>query len=276
MTLRSANELQGYTIRATDGKIGGVHEFLFDDEHWTVRYMVADTGDWLSGRLVLISPIALGHADWQGRELSVKLTRSQVENSPDISTDQPVSRQREIELANYYGYGPYWGGPGLWGAGMYPMGLWGVGYVGMAPQPTAPGAPPMSDATATEREVAPSQEQRGDPHLRSTREVTGYAIQALDGDIGHVEDFILDDESWALRYMVVDTRNWWPGKRVLVSPRWIESVSWDDRAVYVDLTKEQVKSGPEYDPERMLNREDEERLYRHYGRPAYWESETRR
>nr|PZN29166.1 MAG: hypothetical protein DIU80_09670 [Chloroflexota bacterium] len=124
--------------------------------------------------------------------------------------------------------------------------------------------------------MAPQPGHRGPPAPRRPPEGPRYAIQALDGDIGHVEDFILDDESWALRYMVVDTRNWWPGKRVLVSPRWIESVSWDDRAVYVDLTKEQVKSGPEYDPERMLNREDEERLYRHYGRPAYWESETRR
>jgi hypothetical protein len=164
---------------------------------------------------------------------------------------------------------------------MYPMGLWGAGrmgagYLGMAPQPIAPSASAELGDRAVQREVARSQEERGDPNLRSTREVTGYAIQALDDDIGHVDDFVVDDESWAIRYMVVDTRNWWPGKRVLVSPRWITTVSWTDCAVHVDLRKEEVKGGPEYDAERVLNREDEERLHRHYRRPAYWDSDSRR
>jgi hypothetical protein len=278
MTLRSVKDLQGYGIRATDGDIGGVDDFLFDDEHWTVRYMVADTGGWLSGRLVLISPAALGSADWQARALDVRMTRYQVENSPDIATDRPVSRQHEADLANYYGYGPYWGGAGLWGTGMYPMGLWGAGTIGagqlgIAPEPTASGTPGATGASATQREAA--QKQQDDSHLRSTREVTGYAIMALDGDIGHVDDFILEDESWAIRYLVVDTRNWWPGKRVLVSPRWITAVSWEDRAVQVDLRKEQIKAGPEYDPKQVLNRADEERLHRHYGRPGYWDSGKR-
>ncbi len=260
MTLRSANTLDAYAIRATDGEIGGVHDFLFDDQHWTVRYMVADTGGWLSGRRVLISPVALGTADWQSQALDTRLTRRQVEHSPDTATDQPVSRQHEIELASYYGYAPYWTGAGIWGPGMDPLGLWGVGA--------------LDAGAATQRETA--QEQRGDPHLHSIREVTGYAIQALDDDVGHVEDFILDDENWVIRYLVVDTRNWWPGKRVLISPRWITAVSWAERAVRVDMRKEQLKAGPEYDPARVLNREDEERLYRHYGQPAYWEGDARR
>jgi hypothetical protein len=121
------------------------------------------------------------------------------------------------------------------------------------------------------REEVRRHEEQGDSHLRSTREVTGYAIHALDDDIGHVEDFIVDDETWAIRYLVVDTRNWWPGKRVLISPRWISATSWEERAVHVDLRKDQVRAGPEYDPERVLNREDEERLHRHYDRPTYWD-----
>lgn len=271
MTLRSVKELEGYSIRATDDQIGSVHEFLFDDDQWTIRYMVVDTGGWLSGRKVLISPIALGTADWQAQALSVNLSRQQVEESPDITTEQPVSRQHELELANYYGYRPYWGGGGLWGMGMYPVGLWGATTVGAGPLGVPPGAPPSPGLTATEREVLRSQEQQGDPHLRSTREVNGYTIQAIDDDIGHVDDFIVDDESWTLRYFVIDTGNWWPGKRVLLAPAWMRSISWEDRAVYVDLHKEQIKNGPEYDLSRMPNREDEERLHQHYKRRAYWE-----
>jgi uncharacterized protein YrrD len=261
MTLRSLKDVQGAAIRATDGEIGSVHELLFDDQHWTARYLVADTGGWLTGRLVLLSPAVLGDLDWQERTLDVRLTRRQIEESPDITTDQPVSRQHELDLANYYGYGPYWGGVGLWGPAMYPVGLWRAGTV------SAP------VGAATDEPSRATQEERGDPHLRSTREVAGYAIAARDDEIGHVADFILDDESWAVRYLVVDTRNWWPGKHVLVAPQWITGISWPDRAVMVGLTRAEVKGGPEYDPSRVLGREDEARLYRHYGRAGYWEDD---
>ncbi len=270
MILRSVKEVYGDRIQATDGEIGKVHEFLFDDEHWAIRYLMVDTGGWLSGRRVLISAAALDTVDWQASALAVKLTRQQVEHSPDITTDQPVSRQHELVLADYYGYAPYWGGVGLWGGGGYPMGLWGAGATGagtfgMGDQPTAPGTPSAIVAGALQREA--TEEEHGDQHLRSTREVTGYTIQALDDDIGHVDDFIVDDETWAIHYIVVDTHNWWPGKHVLVSPRWISAVSWENHTIHVDLRKEQVKSGPEYDPARMLNRADLERLHQHYGRP---------
>jgi len=259
--LRSTNDLRGYTLRATDGEIGTVDDFLFDDEQWTIRYMVANTGGWLTGRLVLISPIVLGDADWEAKALAVALTRSQVEQSPDIATDQPVSRQREAELAQYYGYLPYWGGAGLWGSGMAPYALGGL---------FVPPIPPLAGTTATERALASTPTEQGDQHLRSAHEVTGYHIHARDGEIGHVDDFIVDDATWAIRYMVVDTRNWWPGKHVLVAPEWIGDVHWSTSTVDVDLLRETIKQGPEYDP-KILNREYETVLYRHYGRPAYWE-----
>jgi hypothetical protein len=148
---------------------------------------------------------------------------------------------------------------------MYPTML---GYHGVVP-PASTAPPP----TATERETAPDAAQRGDSHLRSMREITGYAIQARDGEIGHVEDFIVDDATWAIRYMAVDTKNWWPGKKVLVAPHWITSVSWLDQSVAVDLTRESIKRSPEYDPSTLLNREYETRLYHHYGRKPYWEAE---
>lgn len=147
--------------------------------------------------------------------LAFLLTRQQVKDSPDIATDQPISRQQEAEYFRYYGYPVYWSGHGLWGVSMYPT---YPGYPGAAALPPGYVVPPT--------ETPQAEAERGDPHLRSTREVIGYHIQALDGEIGHVEDFIVDDANWAIRYMVVDTRNWWPGKKVLVSPQWIKAVSW--------------------------------------------------
>jgi len=245
--LRSIKELKDYTIAATDGDVGSVQTFYFDDERWTVRYLVVDTDGWLAHH-VLISPIAVGHPDWASRRLSVNLTKNRVEHSPSFNVDKPVSRQHELEYYRYYGWPYYWSGPYLWGGSMYPGALAG-----------APGT-----ATVAEQES-------GDPHLRSADEVMGYHIQATDGEIGHVADFIVDDETWTLRYMVVDTSNWWFGNEVLVSPDWIERVSWHDRKVYVNLAREAVKGSPRWDASAPVNRTYEECLYDYYGRPAYWQ-----
>lgn len=265
--LRSINNLQGRGIRATDGDIGSVDQFFFDDETWTVRYLVVDTGDWLPGRQVLISPIALGDADREAETLRVSLTKQQINDSPDIDTDKPISRQHEAEYFGYYGYPPYWYGGGLWGASGYPIGMamppTGLGYpdrVGVATGYAESGA--AADAARSE--------DQGDPNLRSTNEVIGYYIEAADGDIGHVEDFIIDDESWAIRYMVIDTVNWWSGKKVVVAPQWIKSVSWGESKVHVDLTREKIKQAPEYDPSVMVNRGYENKLYDHYERRKYF------
>jgi PRC-barrel domain len=251
--LRSmANDLRGLTVGATDGDIGTVEEFYFDDTSFTVRHLVVDTGGWLSGRKVLISPMALREVHWGGKRIKAALTKAQVENSPPIDTDKPVSRQHEIEYYGHYGYPYYWAGPYLWGALLYPF--------------------PLSDrATSLEKERHWDWAGKGgDPHLRSSAVVTGYHIAATDGDIGHVEDFLFDDTTWALRYMVVDTRNWWPGKRVLVSPEWVERVDWSNSKVHVGVTREQIKKSPEYDPSSSVERDYETRLHDHYGRPSYW------
>jgi hypothetical protein len=255
--LRSVNDSQGRKIRATDGDIGSVDQFLFDDENWAVRYLVVDTGNWLLGRKVLISPIALGQTDWT-EGLSVSLTKEQIKNSPGIDTDKPVSRQHESEYFKYYGYPYYWHGPALWGAGAYPSAV-----------PRTMGYPDKVDVTtgyagsASAPKTAP-QEEEGDPHLRSAREVIGYYIEATDGEIGHVEDFIIDDQSWAIRYIEVDTVNWWPGKKVVVTPQWIQRVSWAESRVYVNLARETIKNAPEYDPTLILDRDYEDKLYDYY------------
>lgn len=264
--LRSVNDLQGREIRATDGHIGSVAEFLFDDENWTIRYLVVDTGNWLPGRKVLISPISLGDTDWVAEVLNVSLTREQIKNSPDIDTDKPVSRQREAEYFNYYGYPYYWYGPALWGAGAYPMAVSRtMGY------PDRVGL--VTGSAGSAPKTAPQEE--GDPHLRSSREVIGYYIEATDGEIGHVEDFLIDDKSWSIRYMEVDTVNWWPGKKVVVTPQWIKRVSWEESKVHVNLTRENIRNAPEYDPTAIVNRDYENRLYDYYGSPKYWETQHR-
>jgi hypothetical protein len=256
--LRNAKDLYGCTIRATDGELGTVDRFYFDDETWAVRYLTVDTGGWLGGRLVLISPISvIGQTDWQSEGLHVSLTKKQVENSPDVNTHQPVSRQHEIAYLGYYGYPFYWGGSSLWGPELCPVRL-------------AAEAPP-----ATESVPAQPRKKKDDSHLRSAQEVTGYYIEASDGEIGHLDGFVVDDETWALRYIEVATRNWWPGKKVLVAPAWIKRVSWEDSKVCVGLSREDITNGPEYIESSPISRDYENRLYAHYGRPPYWLNEAK-
>jgi hypothetical protein len=255
--LRNASALEGFTIGAIDGDIGRVVDFYFDDQSWTARHLVVDTGGWLSGRRVLISPLSFKAMDWDNSRILVSLTRQEVENSPSIDTDQPISRQHERDYYGYYGMPYYWTGPYRWGAWATPLD-WGA----------------SSDARpegALARESAPSQEEPGDPHLRSSGTVTGYYIHAIDGDIGHVEDLLIDDRDWAIRYIVVDTRNWLPGKQVLVSPEWIDRISWIDSTVYVSMLRETIQQSPEFDPSRPIQRGYEAALYDYYGRPRYWD-----
>lgn len=242
--LRNAKDLQGYTIHATDGDIGHVEQFYFDDEQWIVRYLVVETGSWLTGRRVLISNDSIGETKWDERKIFVTLTREQVENAPGVELHRPVTRQHETSLYDYYGYPYYWGGAGIDGMGVYP-GL-----------PASPGEP----AVAGIPEPPPE-----DAHLQSTHDVTGFHIEAADGEIGHVEDFIVDDENWTIRYIEVDTRNWWPGKKVLLAPGWIKRLDWLEGKVRVKLLREIIRNAPEYDPSQLITRQYEVSLFDHYG-----------
>lgn len=248
--LTNTMHLKDLVIRAVDGELGTASQLYFDDETWTVRYLVVETGGWLGGRQVLISPFSITHTDWQALRVDVSLTKKQVEDSPDIDTHRPVSRQHEVEHLGYYGYPNYWGGPFLWGPTYLPMGL-AIPVVGSVEG----GAARMASE---------------DAHLRSTHGVSGYEIHALDANLGHVKNFILDDESWQIRYLEVATRNWWPSETVLVSPAWVERVSWADGEVYVALSRESIKTAPAYEESMPITREYENLLYFHYGRPPYW------
>ena len=239
--MRSAKDLEGYTVAASDGDIGTVKDYYFDDVSWTVRYLVVDTGEWLPGRRVLLPPPALGQANPAVQKLFVNLTRAQVRNSPDIDTHKPVSRQHEMDLYQYYGWTGYWLGDPL----------------------VAPAAVPLASAV-------PRSEEQNDPHLQSANQVKGYGIHASDGDIGHVDDFLIDDESWEIRYLVVDTGHWLSGKKMLVSPRWAENISWEEHKIYLHLARGTIQSSPEFDPSVPVTREYEHLLHEHYGVPAYW------
>jgi sporulation protein YlmC with PRC-barrel domain len=242
--LRSVKDLRGYAIRAIDGVIGRVDDFYLDDGDWGVRYLVVNTGKWLSGRKVLISPMVLGHAGWMARQLPVALTRAQVERSPDIDTICPVSRRDEIQDFGYYGNPRYWGGAGLWGMGAYPGSLTTAGRVEeeLKAQRTDPTSTP------------------GDCHLRRSNAVIGCHIEATDGRIGHVEDLLVDDHTWATTYLIVGIGNWWDGHRVLVSSRWIEVVNWSQTKVSVDLTREAVKDSPPYDSIAQFERQPQQEI----------------
>jgi uncharacterized protein YrrD len=247
--LDKAQMLTGYTLQSLDGEIGKVREFYFDDKHWTIRYLVADTGNWLTGRQVLISPHALLAVSKEAQHIAIDLTKKQIEDSPSLDSEKPVSRQFEHEYYGYYGWPTYWGGPYMWGSYPYIV------------RDRKQGRDP------TEGEKA------WDPHLRSTHDVSGHHVQAADGEIGHVDDFVIDDETWAIRYLIIDTRNWWPGRKVLIAPRWIERVSWSESKVFVNLRRETIKESPEYTEETLLTRDYESGLHRHYNRQGYWVDE---
>lgn len=249
--LYTVKSIRGFKLDGLDGEMGKVKEFYFDDRLWTVRYLVADTGHWLHGRQVLISPYALVaiNPDTYKQQIKVDLTKKQIEDSPALDSDKPVSRQFEESYHGYYGWPNYWAGANTWG--FYP-------YIERDRNKWAESAP---DAKTS------------DHHLRSTHEVAGYHIQAMDGEIGHVEDFIIDDETWAIRYLIVNTQNWLPGKKVLISPQWIEQVSWGQSMVSLRLSRETIKQSPEYSEEFLLTRDYEDELHRYYHRKGYWVGE---
>ncbi|HMB71285.1 MAG TPA: PRC-barrel domain-containing protein [bacterium] len=242
--IRSIDELRGYTIKATDGRIGGVHDFYFDDNTWKVRYVAVDTGDWLPGRRVLISPAGVGPPDWKKGTIPVLMSKEQIRESPSVAMDKPVSRQEEERIHEFWGWQPYWMVESI------PAGLTRHAHEKAAAHDGG------GDA------------DRGDSHLRSVKEVVGYHIGAVDGEIGHVEDFLVNDELWTLHWMVVDTRNWLPGRKVLVSPLWIDSVDWPSRKVKIDLTRDAIEGSPKWEPGQPMNEELEKQLYDSYGRPV--------
>lgn len=247
--LYKAKTLNGYKLDSKDGELGKTEEFYFDDRYWTIRYLVADTGNWLTGRQVLISPHALIGVIKDGQCITINLTKKQIEKSPSLESDKPVSQQFEQSYYMYYGWPLYWDGPYMWG-----------NY-------------PNIVREGEKFNKSTKDDKSWNPHLRSTHEISGYSIQAEDGEIGHVEDFIIDDKTWAIRYLIIDTKNWWPGNKVLISPKWARRISWDESKVFVDLTRDEIKLSPLFTEDTLLTRNYETALHKHYNHPGYWADE---
>ena len=246
--LCQVKSLSGYKLKALDGEIGSVKEFYFDDLSWSVRYLVSDSGNWLTGQMVLISPNAITDVSILERCVAISLTKKQIEDSPPLETDKPVSRQFEQIYHAYYGWPQYW-------ATSYTGNSGGLPYIMRGP------------VIDTDHNSEP---QHADMHLRSTNDVDGYHIQALDGVIGHVSDFIVDDVTWEIRYLVIDTHNLWPGKHILISPHWIENICWDEAKVFVNVTSETIKLSPEYNRNSEITPEGEAAIKEYF--EGYWQA----
>ncbi len=251
--LKNLAELRKLRIHAKDGDIGAVHSFLFDDASWTVRYLVVETSGWLTDRQVLISPMAISNVHWDAQKVELALTKKQIEDSPKIATDLPITRQHEVELVGHYGWPVYW-------------------------QSLAPEMPWYFDVSNHERlasmKLRPhdSIEVEGyDPHLHSTKSVVGYRIHTTDGFLGLVEGFVADDRSWMIRYMVIDATDQLSGKKVIVGINWIETINWNDREVNVSITKDAYTDCPEYNPEGTIDREFEVKVHEQVCKPKYWD-----
>lgn len=241
--------LLGCPVRTEDGDAGTVKDYLFDDRNWRIRWMVVDTGAWLPGRKILIHPSAieplvippstggLGMGPGVDRPVvSVALTQNEIKASPDASEDEPVTQQMEDRLYDHYSRDP------IWGATIF-------GTNAISPPISAP--PLVADPRRHGKIETGPHPGDGDSHLRSAASVKGYHVEATNGEIGHVENFLIDDADWSVRYLLIATRNWWPGKHVQLAPNTVEAFDWMRKHIALNVTREQVQSSPEWDPAAM-------------------------
>jgi len=257
--LLAASALKDYSLEATDGAIGKVKDLLFDDRTWQIRWLAVDTGTWLTERKVLLHPSSVGPIDYHGQTLTVSLTKDQVKGSPDLIFDQPVSQQHETDLYSYYDLSPLWGTE-LYGAQ--------IPYIGLGPQRYF-GSGELYNKELYADIGLGNHGDNGDPHLRSISEVKGYHVNATDGDIGHVDNLMVDDSSWGIRYLVLNTSNWWIGKQVLMAPYAVNEISWSERKIYLNVTRDRVKASPPWDPAAIINDIYEKSLHTYYGWNGY-------
>ena len=227
--LKSLKEMYRAKLGASDGSIGHVKDFYFDDQNWVIRYLIADAGSWLPGRQVLISPHAVGRFNQAENILLVNLTREQIENSPLIETHKPVSRQYEEDHYRYYGWPNYWQGGELWGMSGSPM----------LHQPEIP----ISSETVT---ASGPQPEGADAHLRSAQAVNGYQIKAGDGKVGHICDLLMDAQSWAIRQLVIKIGRGMSGRDVQIPTSNVDRISYEESTVFVNMNSEAVGKSPPY------------------------------
>jgi hypothetical protein len=230
--LQSASALKDCAIEARDGRMGMVNDLLFDDHTWKLRWVVVETGDWLAGRKVRIHPSSIGSVDHERRILPVALTMEQAKGCARRGKRDPASQRMESHLFNYRGWDPYWA-----------LNCFGMGA--LASRLSAPHFDSAESREVVCHEVIPGSR---DHDLRSMSAVISYRVHASDGEIGHVENFLVDDETWEIRYLVVDPGHWWPGTHVLVSPDAVREIDWTAHAIHLDVTRARVGKSPLWDP----------------------------
>lgn len=258
--IRKLRDLIGFRVVASDIDVGTVRDFYFDDLEWTLRYIVVDLDEAFGNRPVLLAPLGLKQPDMDLHSIPVHLSSDKIMNSPSIDARKPVSRQEEEQLYQYYQWPVYWN----------PVGGFGLGVGDLS-------SIPMMEMEADLREQSEesriAQEQGENPHLRSIEEVTGYHIMASENSIGEVQNFLIEDNTWRIIYLLVDINGILPGGKVTLSPEWVDRVSWSQSLIYVDLDVETIRTAPEYDPDQMMDRDYEAQLYEHFHRPKYWDKD---
>ena len=248
--LQSVNDLFGFRLYARDdAPVGVVTDLLFDEGSSLTRYLVIEPEWWLPGGALLLAPEALERAEAADLRLGTRLSREALEASPQPATPERPERHEEHRLHEHFRWRPYW--TGAFTSELVPY--WG-----------AAGAAGLGPAAGDHRSADE------DERLRSAREVEGFEIAATDGQIGRIEDLVVDLATWTLRYLVVDTSSWLPGKRVLVSPQWLRAIDWTGRTVALDLPVERIELSPPYDRSAALDRRFEAMLHEHVARPGYW------
>lgn len=252
--LRRANEIIGYTIEATDGSAGSLDDLYFDDREWTVRLLVVETGGWLTRDRVVLAPDRKITPNASRGAIEFPLTKESIENAPNPGAESPMDEEEQTELFAYYAWPPYWG----------------QGLSMSRPAPLAGTLPVNAIEKKTAELRGEGVEDEVQPHLRSAREMVGFDIAAADGEIGHAEDLLIEDESWTIRYLAIDTRNWMPGRKVLIHPDWIERPDWPAKKIRVKLTREQVENSPPLTKADTIERDYEQKIFDYYGYPGYW------
>lgn len=246
--------LKGYALESTDGLVGTVTDFLFDQRSWFLKWAVVETGTWLNGRKVLIHPSAFGEPDYDRELIPVRLTKHRIEESPAFAVDRPVFPRDEVSFHNFYGIDPL----------VSTAGFFGVPSDASRLDPTA-----QADRLARRAIGDAASLEEDDASLRGVTDIVGFHMRAIDETIGHLENLLIDDETWSIRYLIVGTKTWWPGAHVLISPYAVRAIDWADREVALNITRQQVKTSPPWDPIALMSQMEEKHLHRHYGWPGY-------
>ncbi len=258
--LHTLSSLAGFTIQAADGNVGTVKDFYFDDRHWTIRHLVIEIGSLLESHKVLLSPVHIKHLNYENKMIVVDLSVSDIKGSSHIDTNRSVAQQYEIDYLSYYGYAFYWGTNSLWDSSGEPKAL--------TVMEESPQAAETFAAIDTVRRM------HGDRHLRSCNEIVNYHIQASDGEIGHLHGMLIDEDTWAIRYFIASTSNWWLGNKVLIGPQEVKDISWGNAKIYVDMTQAQVKGSPLFDGAVSLSFPKEMGAYLHHGSDTNWDDDV--